>query len=221
MGFQNRDIAAIQLAEVLEDLSKDNPLLLAIPRGAVPMTRLIRDRIGGDLDIILVHKFGYPDQPEYALGAVTEEGEVILGMGAQRMGLNTNDVSEAALSEIRKLKEKRRLFTPERPTPLDPSGRTVIVVDDGIATGATMTAAVRSLHHKGASRIVVATPVASPEAVRILQGEGAEVRSLMVPEYFYSVSQFYDEFEQISDEEAIAALHALDEDQGPIGPVIP
>lgn len=205
MPFQDRSDAANQLAVRLKKKKVSTPLVLAVPRGAVPMGKVLADQLRGDLDIVLVHKFGFPSNPEFALGSVTEEGEIYLGIGAERHGLTEEDVEQAALSEIAKLKDKRRMLTPHH-LPMLPEGRVVVIVDDGIATGATMTAAVRSLKGKGADRIIVACPVASSEAVQRLLNEGAEVEVLKIPEHFASVSEFFEDFSQVSDEEVVKIL---------------
>lgn len=216
--FKNRMEAARRLAESLQKyltqtqtapINGKKPLVLAIPRGAVPMGHLLADALDGEFDVVLVHKFGLPHRPEYALGSVTEEGDVYLGLGAERLDLEPSEIEDAALAEVHKLQTRRRAYTPLCGK-IDPAKRTVIIVDDGIATGATMIAAVRALKSqpaaRQAARIIVATPVTSPEAVRRLEMEGAEVISLLVPEVFFAVSQFYDEFEQVSDEEVLEIL---------------
>jgi predicted phosphoribosyltransferase len=204
--FKNRLEAAKQLSESLKDFRGHRPLVLGVPRGAVPMAALIARELGGDLDIVLVHKVGHPDHPEFAVGSVTEEGDVLLGEGARRLGMSEQDLEEQALAEIRELRRRRNLFTPGRGA-IAVQGRVVIIVDDGIATGATMTAAVRSLKEKQAARIIVATPVATAEAVERLRLEGAEVRVLSLPRVFYAVSQFYDEFAQVEDDEVVEVLN--------------
>ncbi len=207
MEFTDRLQAAHRLADKLKEQWGKNPLVLAVPRGAVPMGKIIADRVGGELDVELVHKFGFPSNPEFALGSVTEDGSIFLGIGAERYGLSEKDVERSAQIEIEKLRDRRRLYTPHH-SAIDPKGRVAIIVDDGIATGATMTAAVRSLQSKGASRIIVATPVASSEAVRRLLNEGAEVVCLEIPEDFLSVGRFFEDFSQVSDQTVIETLRS-------------
>jgi predicted phosphoribosyltransferase len=213
--FRDRIDGAIQLAAMLKTRIKGDvekaakpPLVLGVPRGAVPMAERVARELGAELDIILVHKVGHPDHSEYAVGSVTEEGDLYLGEGAKRQGLTEQDLEEHALREIRELKRRRELFTPGR-GPVSVAGRLVIVVDDGIATGATMTAAVRSLKEKQAARIIVATPVASMDAVDRLKLEGVEVVVLSVPRIFFAVSQFYEDFTQVEDEEVAAILDSV------------
>jgi predicted phosphoribosyltransferase len=213
--FRDRMAAAELLAERLQRRLEacspheraERPLVLGVPRGAVPMANAVAQKIGGDLDIVLVHKVGCPGHEEFAVGSVTEDGDVFLGEGAKRLGLSEPDLEKSALREIEELRRRRNLFTPGR-GPVEPKGRVVVIVDDGIATGATMTAAVRSLKERQPARIIVATPVASADAVERLTREGAEVIVLSVPQVFFSVSQFYDDFAQVEDEEVATVLRA-------------
>jgi predicted phosphoribosyltransferase len=142
------------------------------------------------------------------VGSVTEDGDVILGEGARRNGLTEQDLQEAAVREIKELRRRRTLFTPGR-GPLSVKGRVAIIVDDGIATGATMTAAIRSLKEKQSAQIIVATPVASVDAVERLKREGAEVIALSIPRVFFAVSQFYEDFSQVEDDEVADSLRPL------------
>jgi putative phosphoribosyl transferase len=205
MVFRDREEGAEKLAERLKDDHVPRPLVLAIPRGAVPMASIIADALDGDLDVVLVHKISPSWQPELAVGAVTEEGDVILNRVARSLGMRQEDISDAVHAQIDKLRERRKMYTPYH-KPINPRGRTVIIVDDGIATGATMTSAVQYMQKKGASRIIAAAPVASEEALELLRSEGAELCILDVPRDFYSVSQFYESFSQVEDEEVIRII---------------
>jgi putative phosphoribosyl transferase len=209
MTFKDRLEAGSALAARLKKFSR--PLVLAIPRGAVPMAEVIARELGGDLDVILVHKFGFPDNPEFALGSVSESGDIHLGIGAERYGLGLSSVSAWASSEIAALRRKREFFTPHA-DPLPFTDRDVIIVDDGIATGATATAAVRTVQSGRARSITIATPVASNEAVLRLQAEGAAVEALLVPERFQSVGAFFEDFSQVTDEEVIEILRGRPRD---------
>jgi len=164
------------------------------------MAKIIAETLGGEMDMILVKKIGHPSYPEFALGAVTEDAQIVLGAGAIQYGLSEDDLEKQALELVQQLREKRQRYGQGR-APIDPRGRVVIIVDDGIATGATMSAAYRSLKEKGAARVIVAAPVASVQAVRSLRKEGAEVRTVFVPEYFGAVGYYYDDFTQVSDAE--------------------
>jgi putative phosphoribosyl transferase len=207
--FHNREHAADELANRLGDLKSQMPLILGIPRGAMKMAKIISERLAGDLDLLLVHKVGHPAHPEFGIASVTEEGDIYSGERFGQMGLSESDLRRLADEEIRKLREKREMYTPGRRA-IDPVRRTCVIVDDGIATGVTMLAAVRSLKAKGAGRVIVAAPVASKEAVRNLEKEGADVRAVFVPEVFYAVGLFYHEFDQVSDEEVIDIMGGED-----------
>lgn len=204
MTFANREEAAHLLAEKLSVYQGKHPLILAIPRGAVPMGKIIADQLGGELDVVLVRKLGAPGNPEYAIGSVDESGHVTLNPDTEAI------VDEAYLEEeVRKQTEtihkRRALYTPIRP-PIDPRGRTVIVVDDGIATGSTVLAALHALRRREPKKLIVATGVAPTESISRLEHVADEVVCLQAPSWFTAVGQFYDEFPQVSDEEVVRIL---------------
>lgn len=203
--FENRTDAAIQLAEKLDSYKDKHPLILAIPRGGVPMGSILAEKLQGDLDVVLVHKLGAPDQPELAIGAVDEAGEIYLHPYAKRLHVPQFYLEEEKLEQLHILKQRRRLFTPHR-QPLNPRGRYVIIIDDGIATGSTMVAAIQCIRNKDPKEIVVAAPVASVEAFNTIQKTADRVVCLDTPEPFYAVGQFYEDFSQVSDEEVIDLL---------------
>jgi predicted phosphoribosyltransferase len=207
LPFADREEGARQLLSKLQDLKGQNPLVLGIPRGAIPMAKLIADGLGGELDMILVKKVGHPLQPEFALGAVTEDGEIILGMGAKKHGITKEEIEDAALKQVEVLRKTRAQFSRGRP-PTSAKDRVVVIVDDGIATGATMSAAVQSLKAKGANRVIVATPVASHHAVTSLKLENVDVRTVASPEYFDAVGSYYRNFTQVSDAEVESYFNA-------------
>jgi putative phosphoribosyl transferase len=216
MEFKDRYHAAILLAEKLKSFGAVNPLIAAIPRGAVEMAEVIASPelgLGGDLDVILVHKFTSPENPEFALGSVTEDGDIYFNDDAKAsgylLGLDEDDLISAANAEIEKLQLKRQRYTPHR-AGLGMKDRTVIIVDDGIATGATMMAAIKSAFSKGAHHVIAAAPMATHEAIQRLKQTGAEVCTFAVSEGFFSVSQFYDDFSQVSDA-AVAEILARHE----------
>lgn len=204
MRFKNRQHAAELLAERLRVSYKNkNPLVLGVPRGAVPMAKFIADALGGELDVVLVHKLTHPEQPELAIGAIDEQGKALVSEWAA-------DLDPAYLEAEKKrqlavLTKRRATYTPAR-QPIDPKGRIVIVVDDGIATGSTMTAALRALRGRKPKKLIGAVAVASPEAARALLHECDALVCLNVPAEFYAVGQFFDDFAQVSDEEVIAIM---------------
>ncbi len=217
LPFEDREDAAKKLLSHLTEFKGQNPLVLGIPRGAIPMAKIIADGLGGEFDMILVKKIGHPLQPEFAIGSVTEDGEVVLGLGAREHGISEEDVENYAVKQVELLHKQRRQLGKGR-LPISPKDRIVIVVDDGIATGATMTAAVQSLRHRGAKRIIVAAPVASPQAVHLLEMEGVEVRTVAVPDPFGAVGYYYRNFSQVSDAE-VGALFSLRPAEVDIGPL--
>ena len=139
MRFQSREQAAELLAERLSGYRGKNPLVVGIPRGAVPMARVIAKALGGDLDVVLVHKLGAPGRQELAIGAVDENGDVFLSDFAEEMGIDTRYIEREKKSQLDRLRQRRLLYTPHR-APVDATGRTVIVVDNGVATGSTLLA---------------------------------------------------------------------------------
>jgi putative phosphoribosyl transferase len=205
MRFRNREHAARLLAEKLGTYRGQDPLILAIPRGAVPMGKIIAEALDGDLDVVLVHKLGAPDNPELAIGSVDESGHVYLGDHAYEFRADDTYIARETRAQMKTLQQRRTQYTPVRP-PLDPSGRIVIVVDNGIATGASMIAALRAVRVKKPQKLIAAVAVAPPETIARLGKEADEVVCLYVPEFFMAVGQFFDDFSQVTDERAIAIL---------------
>lgn len=177
-----------------------HPLVLAIPRGAVPMAEILARELEGDLDVVLVRKIGAPGDPEFAVGAVDESGSLSLSPEARLIGIGPEEAEAERQRELLVIRERRRLWGKGRP-PVDPSGRTVIIVDDGMATGATMASALRFLREKKPKILVAAVPVASREALDRIRPLADRTVSLLTPERFLSVSQFYESFPQVGDEE--------------------
>jgi predicted phosphoribosyltransferase len=203
--FADRIDAAGQLADALASYKGRRPLVLAIPRGAVPMGALIARRLEGELDLVLVRKLHAPGAPEFAIGAVDESGWVYLAPHATSVGASPGYVAEQKEQQMHELARRRTLYTPGRER-IDAAGRTVIVVDDGLATGATMVAALHAVRQRQPARLVCAVPVASPEAVRLVEQHADEVVCLDTPRRFYAVGQFYASFPQLEDDEVIALL---------------
>ena len=205
MVFEDRTDAARQLVAALARYRGKNPLVLAIPRGAVPMGRLIADALGGELDVVLVRKLGAPGNPEFAVGAVDEAGWEYIADYAAEMGASKTYLAEEAAAQLATMRARRATYTPAR-APIDPAGRIVIVVDDGLATGATMMAALHSVRARGPKRLVCAVPVAAPESLEKVRPHADEVVCLDTPAAFHAVGQFYRTFGQVEDREVVAAL---------------
>lgn len=203
--FQDREDAARQLADRLSAYRGQNPLVLAIPRGAVPMGKLLAERLGGEFDVVLVRKLRAPWQPELAIGAVDESGWSTIASYAAEVGADQDYIAEEKHRQLDTLRSRRVQYSPLR-RPMDPAGRTVIVVDDGLATGATMTAALHGLRQRRPLKLVCAVPVSSPEALENIRPMADEVVCLHAPDAFGSVGQWYRDFPQVEDDEVIALL---------------
>jgi len=208
MPFQNRADAAERLAQRLLEFKGKNPLVLAIPRGGVPIAAELAKRLEGDLDIVLVHKLGAPGHEEYAIGGVDERGQVTLNPSIAREELPPTYLQAEVVRQVARLKHKRKLLSGDRP-PLDPFGRIVLLVDDGIATGSTMVTALKVLRDLGAQLLVAVAPVAPPDAISKLQALANRIVVLESPDNFLSVGQFYEDFSQVADEEVLASLRAF------------
>jgi predicted phosphoribosyltransferase len=205
MVFKNRQHAAALLARKLIKYSGQKPLVLGIPRGAVPMAAVIADSLQGDLDVVLVRKLGAPGQPELAIGSVDESGRVFLSRHARLLGISQEYIDAASKEQLKVLRERRSRYTPFRP-PIDPGGRIVIVVDNGIATGATMIAALRAVRDQHPAKLIGAVAVAPVETAKRLAKEADELVCLLIAEEFYAVGEFFEDFSQVPDDEVISIL---------------
>ena len=203
--FRDRTDAATRLADRLKGYRGKNPLILAIPRGAVPMGKVIADSLHGELDVVLVRKLRAPHQPELAIGSVNEQGWTYLADFAEQYGSSAHYIEAEKRTQMRTLRERRAQYTPIRP-PIDPAGRTVIVVDDGLATGATMMAALHGLKVQHPARLVCAVPVAPADTLARVAALVDEVVCLETPAFFQAVGQFYRDFAQVEDDEVVAIL---------------
>ena len=197
--FDDRLDAARQLAARLLPLGLHHPLVLAIPRGAVPMGAVLADALQGDLDVVLVHKLGAAFNPEYAIGAIDEYGNVHLAPGADP---DSAWVREESARQLAVLRRRRQLFSAGR-EPLAPLARPTIVVDDGLATGATMAAALRATRCELPLELLAAVPVASPDALAAIAPLADRVVCLHAPDAVRAVGQFYRAFPQVDEAEAL------------------
>ncbi|WP_178916068.1 phosphoribosyltransferase [Natronomonas gomsonensis] len=209
--FKNRTEAGEQLGAALRERDIDVELVLAIPRGGLPLGRAVADTLGVPLDIAVASKIGAPGNPEYAIGAVASDGTVwrnetaISNTRAEETYFEQEREREAATA-----REKADRYRRGRPAH-DPAGKTVAVVDDGLATGATVRATLAMLREAGVERIVLAVPVGPPDTVRELSEIADEVVCLETPSQFGGVGQFYERFDQVTDEEAMAYLSEGDD----------
>jgi len=200
--FADRQEAGRQLAEAVEAaVGGEDAVVLALPRGGVPVAREVASRLGAPLDVLLVRKLGVPWQPEMAFGAIATGDVVVMNEDhLKALGLGEDAIRDVIEREQAELDRRQHLYR-DGSEPMDVSGRTVIVVDDGIATGSTVRAALKSLEQRGAKRRIVACPVASAETVRALQDEADEVICLRTPVAFGAVGAWYDDFAPVFDSE--------------------
>jgi predicted phosphoribosyltransferase len=191
------------LADRLAAYRGQSPLVLGVPRGAVPMARLIADALGGDLDVVLVRKLGAPGQPELAIGAVDEAGNVLKG---RYFDIATDEyIREEVHAQMGILRMRREQYTRVQAA-VDPAGRIVTIVDDGIATGSSMLSAIRSVRARKPKKIVAAVAVAPPSALASIESEADEVVCLYSPDDFYAVGQFFTDFPEVTDDMVVVAL---------------
>jgi len=203
--FENRRDAALRLVDKLAAYKGKRPLVLGIPRGAVPMARLIAEELGGEVDVVLVRKLRAPGNPEFAIGSIDESGWTHVAEYAASTGADARYLEEEKQRQLEVMRQRRTQYTAHRPV-VDPAGRTVIVVDDGLATGSTMIAALHALRQRQPARLICAVPVAPPDTAAEVAENCDELVCLETPEHFYAVGQFYRHFPQVEDEEVIAAL---------------
>ena len=206
MRFANRHDAGRRLAAALTRVSMHDPLVVGLPRGGVPVAFEVARELGAPLDVVLVRKLGCPWHRELGVGALGEGGIQVRNRRLMRsIGVTDEELEEVARRETIELERRHELYRGRR-EPLEVTDRTVIVVDDGLATGFTARAALEVLRRRGARRLVLAVPVAPPEAVRELSAVADEVVCLHAPAAFGAIGQFYDDFSQTSDEEVAELL---------------
>lgn len=203
LPFANRRKAGQLLGHQLARFAKEHPLVLALPRGGVPVAYEVAAKLDADLDLLLVRKIGAPHHSEYGIGAVVdgEHPQILVNRDiAEQLAVPAGYIHNEAQKQIREIERRREEYLGGRkPTPV--AGRTVIVVDDGIATGSTVRAALRAIRQKKPAKLVLAVPVGAPDTILSLQSECDEVICLVTPDPFYAVGSHYEDFDQTSDEE--------------------
>ncbi len=208
MPFLDRTDAGRQLARALASYKDRNPIVLALPRGGVPIGAEIAAALKAPLDIVLVRKIGAPYQPELAMGAVVDGGEPIVARNEEvidAMGVSEREFKAACARELIEIERRRQRFLGERRR-VEIAGRIAIVTDDGIATGATARAALRAIRKRGPKELVLALPVAASDTIEALQSEVDALVCLEAPRRFGAVGSFYADFRQVADEEVSAIL---------------
>jgi predicted phosphoribosyltransferase len=204
MAFENRAEAGRLLARRLEKYRGRRPVVLAIPRGAVPMAKIVADALDGDLDVVLVRKLRAPYNPELAIGSIDETGAVYLNPAARDLWDEPYLEAEKK-AQLETLRKRRQQYEPSG-APIDVAGRVVIVLDDGIATGSTMIAALRAIRSRHPAELIAATGVAPVDTLRRIREEADSVVCLETPEFFYAIGQFFRDFSQVEDDEVVATL---------------
>jgi predicted phosphoribosyltransferase len=204
--FRNREDAALRLAGRLKGRTLQDPIVLGIPRGGVVLAAVLARELGADLDVVLARKLRAPYRPELAIGAVSEDGSVYLDPHAQEW---IDDIRDYLEEEVRfqkaEVARRQELHRSDRPAP-NLAGRSVIVTDDGIATGSTMIAALKVLAGQAPHEVIVAVPVAPPERLAELKGLCDAVVCLRAPEDLRAIGQFYQDFRQVEDEQVVRLL---------------
>jgi putative phosphoribosyl transferase len=211
-AFANRQAAGCALASELKKRHLVDPVVLALPRGGVPVAVEIAKALKAPLDLVLVRKIGVPFQPELAAAAVVDGGEPEIVINEDVIGLagvDRNYIDQEAKRELAEIERRRQAYLGGRPrVPLE--GRTLIVVDDGIATGASMRAALKALRRRGPAALILAVPVAPADTVEALRAEVDQLICLATPEPFYAIGLHYLDFRQLSDQEVVSSLAAIE-----------
>jgi putative phosphoribosyl transferase len=210
--FSDRRDAGRRLASRLTHLAAERPVVIALPRGGVPVGFEVARTLAAPLEVLAVRKIGAPGNPELAVGAIAEHGSAVLdARTAHRVGMTQEALDATVEREMRELQRRVERYRDGRP-PIDVRGRTAIAVDDGLATGLTDLAAVRALRAVGAGRIVVAVPVGARQAVALLGQEADEVVCHTIPDELLGVGRGYLNFSPVSDDEVLALLRAAAEE---------
>jgi predicted phosphoribosyltransferase len=206
--FSDRTGAGSRLGDALRERGVDADVVLAIPRGGLPLGRAVADALDAPLDVVVAKKIGAPGNPEYAIGAVSSEGSV----WRNERAFDGRRVDDEYFERERRTEAEAARQKADRyrggGAPPDLAGETVVVVDDGVATGSTVRACLQQVRDQGAARVVLAVPVGPPGTVRELEALADDVVCLLEPSNFMAVGQFYDDFGQVTDEEAMAYLES-------------
>lgn len=203
--FRDRREAGERLAEALEPWAREDPIVLALPRGGVEVAVPVAERLGAPLDVLVSRKLGAPMQPELGFGAISEAGAQWLDEESTRLlGLGPGVIEAIAAREREELERRVRIYRGGRP--LDLEGRTVLLVDDGVATGGTMRAAIRAARALGATKVVAAVPVAAPDSAREIRPEVDAWVCLQEPSALWAIGVWYRSFPQLDDDEVLALL---------------
>lgn len=212
MTFRDRRDAGRRLAQALEAYRLRRPYVLAIPRGGIVVAYEVARALEAPLDVVIPRKLRAPYNPELAIGAVAHDGSVYYDAPLfGTLKVPEDYLQEEIAFQLEEIRRREKAYRGDRPPP-QPAGRAALVIDDGIATGSTMIAALRAVRAMGPASVVAAVPVAPPEGCESLRAEADEAVCLYTPVAFYAVGQFYDDFEQVSDEEAIALLRRREQE---------
>jgi predicted phosphoribosyltransferase len=206
MALENRAEAGQMLARRLNKFRGQHPLVLAIPRGAVPMGKIVADALDGELDVVLVRKLRARQNPELAIGSIDETGTVYLDPDTRDLW-DELYLEEEKKVQLETIQRRRQMYQPMG-SPIDAAGRIVIVLDDGIATGSTMIAALRAVRSRHPAKLVAATGVASLATLGLIRREADEVVCLEAPAQLYAIGYHFRDFSQVSDEDVVAALRS-------------
>jgi putative phosphoribosyl transferase len=215
MRFTDRTAAGRLLAGELLKLKLKRPVVYALPRGGLPVAFEVAQALHAPLDLLLVRKIGVPWQRELAAGAVADDAQNLVFNKdvISEAGMQRRQVEEAAKAEIREIERRRAIYLRGR-APVEVKGREAIIVDDGIATGSTVQAAIMAVKRREPSRVIVATPVAPADTVGELRTLADEVVCLSAPEAFYAISAHYDDFRQLTDEDVVRVLNQAPAGEG-------
>jgi predicted phosphoribosyltransferase len=199
--FKDRVEAGRRLAAALSEFKGKDTIVLGIPRGGVVVASEVAKGLGAPLDIVVTRKIEAPGEPEYALGAVTQEGDVIMDrQAAESLGASKDYLDNQIRQKREEVKDRLRTLRGDAPYPRL-EGKVVIIVDDGIATGSSVGAAVMSVKKRGPKKVIVATPVAPASTVEMLSEDGTKVVALETPADFLAIGEFYSDFDQVEDGE--------------------